>query len=222
MTSGAFALQWAAERPEPRSVRMLIDAGMNQPQILTSAYYNCVSQDPDTNPMDRLKCVWTVQMLLNAGGGFEWAAAAGAAGRGGVQRACRGHRVAQIARRTLKMSSPATTQPAKLGYTAMLDQPWRAWLLNAIGYKLDINSAAAYGFDDRVAEILREHPEAVDGGDFVRHAADVRVARRARGDRQAVDRRRPNVNPQVERGGWIGCTPLEAAVARGTWRSCGS
>jgi hypothetical protein len=42
-TTGAMALQWAAEEPEPRSVQMLIDAGVRDRKSLDVAYQMTVA-----------------------------------------------------------------------------------------------------------------------------------------------------------------------------------
>ena len=216
-TIGTMALLWAAQQPEPRSVQMLIDAGVRDVKSLTTAYQMTVSDDPDPDPIVRIKRLRTVKLLLDAGAGLQ-----GFDGRGLPLYAAahNGHVEIMILlkSRGARLNYRPTTQPARFGdntWIALLNQPWRAWLLNAIGYKLDIYAAAAYGFEDRVREILREHPDALEGEAssitplmFAARGGHVNIVK------LLIDAG-ANVNPKIERGGWFGAAPLEAATARG-------
>ena len=46
---------------------------------------------------------------------------------------------------------------------AIVDQPWRTWLLRGVGYPLGINSAAAYGFIEDVEAKLDASPDVING-----------------------------------------------------------
>jgi ankyrin repeat protein len=216
-TTGAMALQWAADEPEPRSVQMLIDAGVRDRKSLDVAYQMTVSDDPDPDPIVRLKRFRTVKILLDAGAKLQ-----GFDDRGGplFAAAHNGHVEIMILlkSRGARLNYAPSTQPTTLGdntWIALLNQPWRAWLLNAIGFKLDLYAAAAYGFEDRVREILRAHPDKVDGD--ISSATPLMFA--CRGGHVKIVKllidAGANVNPKIERGGWFGAAPLEAATARG-------
>lgn len=217
LTIGAMALQWAVQSPEPCSVKLLIDAGVDDREFLTIGYIAAVRDDPDPDLIDRLKRLLTVKVLLDAGAQLQ-----GPDGRGLplYLAAHNGHVeiILLLKSRGARLKLRPSTQPAKLGdntWIALLNQPWRAWLLHAIGYELDLYAAAAYGFEDRLRKILREHPDKVDGE--ISSLTPLTFA--ARGGHLNIVKllidRGAKVNPKVERGGWFGSAPLKAAAARG-------
>jgi ankyrin repeat protein len=213
---GGNAIGIAATAAEPRSVQILMDAGVNTPDRLARAYLAALSDGPDRDPLVRLKRLRTVKLLLDSGVSVN---APNETGLGLASAAMHGHVEIIVllksrgARLNLPRPEPPNTTPSAA--LALENKPWRAWLMHAVGYELDLPTAAAYGYEQRVRQLVREHPDAVDGP--LSSLTPLTLA--ARGGHIEIVKflieHGASVNPKVERGGWFGGTPLEAATARG-------
>jgi ankyrin repeat protein len=220
---GDVGLGSAARSLQPRSVRMLLEAGVTTERTLNGALLAAVDQPrrergtarPIETDERRARRLEVVTLLLDAGAPADGPDHSGAAL---ARAAMHGYEpvVALLRERGATVKFPDTEETRRNWFAmAFWDEREEVAGLVGLGIKPDIHAAAAFGYADRVREILRADPAAANrppaGASPLMFAAkggylDVVNALLEAG---------AEVNPKFEPGGWFATAPLEAAVARG-------